>query len=128
MPYQKRSFLCNSRRLHATTIAGYYQKRWQIETFFKRIKQNYPLQYFLGDNENAIKIQIWSALIADLLLKLIKKGTRSKMSFSNMTSLVRLHLMTYMNLAEFLKSPERSLLKRIKLTQQQLIKPSLFSP
>lgn len=125
---KKFKFLCNNRRLHATTITGYYQKRWQIETFFKRIKQNYPLQYFLGDNENAIKIQIWSALIADLLLKLIKRGTRSKMSFSNMTSLIRLHLMTYMNLAEFLRSPEKSLLKRIKQTQQQLIKPSLFSP
>jgi hypothetical protein len=125
---KKFEFICNNRRLHAATIAGYYRKRWQIETFFKRIKQNYPLQYFLGDNENAIKIQIWGALIADLLLKLIKRGARSKMSFSNMTSLVRLHLMTYMNLTEFLRAPEKSLLKRIRQTQQQLIRPSLFGP
>ena len=51
-------FLTNNRELSPLTIANYYQQRWQIETFFKRIKQNYPLQYFLGDNENAIKIQI----------------------------------------------------------------------
>jgi Transposase DDE domain/Domain of unknown function (DUF4372) len=125
---KKFEFLCNNRRLHPSTIACYYQKRWQIETFFKRIKQNYPLQYFLGDNENAIKIQIWGALIADLLLKLIKQASRSKMSFSNMTSFIRLHLMTYMNLTDFLRSPEKSLLKRIQLTQRQLIRPSLFGP
>ncbi|HYK57272.1 MAG TPA: IS4 family transposase, partial [Flavisolibacter sp.] len=65
-------FLTNNHRLSACSIANYYRQRWQIETFFKRIKQNYPLKYFLGDNENAIKIQIWCALIADLLLKVIK--------------------------------------------------------
>src|SRR5205814_1930111 len=48
-------FLTNNTRLSPLTIAGYYRQRWQIETFFKRIKQNYPLHYFLGDNENAIK-------------------------------------------------------------------------
>ena len=110
------------------TIANYYQQRWQIETFFKRIKQNYPLQYFLGDNENAIKIQIWCTLIADLLLKIVKKGTRSAMAFSNMVSLVRLHLMTYMYLKSFLRSPQKSLLRKIQQQKNELIKPPLFSP
>lgn len=71
-------FITNNEKLAPLTIANYYKQRWQIETFFKRIKQNYPLQYFLGDNENAIKIQIWCALIADLLLKVIRQGTGSK--------------------------------------------------
>ena len=121
-------FITNNEELAPFSIASYYQQRWQIETFFKRIKQNYPLQYFLGDTENAIKIQIWCTLIADLLLKVIKKGTNARIAFSNMVSLVRLHLMTYMDLKNFLRSPEKSLLKSTKQKQQRFIKPSLFSP
>ena len=119
-------FITNNLDLAPLTIANYYRQRWQIETFFKRIKQNYPLQYFLGDNENAIKIQIWCALIADLLLKVIKRGTRSTMAFSNITGLIRLHLMTYMDLKSFLRSPEKALLKKIKQQKENLTKPSLF--
>jgi hypothetical protein len=121
-------FISNNFKLAPNTIANCYQQRWQIETFFKRIKQNYPLQYFLGDNENAIKIQIWCSLIADLLIKVIKIGTRSRMSYSNLNSLIRLHLMTYMDLKSFLQAPEKSLLKKFKQRKQQILKPSLFSP
>lgn len=121
-------FITNNKQLAPTTICGYYQKRWQIEIFFKRIKQNYPLKYFLGDNDNAIKIQIWCALIADLLIKVVRHGSRSNMSFSNIVSLVRLHLMTYMELKEFLRSPEKSLLKKIKQQNQLYSYPSLFGP
>lgn len=121
-------FLTNDQELSPLTIAGYYQQRWQIETFFKRIKQNYPLQYFLGDNENAIKIQIWCALIADLLLKVVKQGTRSSMAFSNLVGLIRLHLMTYMELQKFLRAPEKSLLKKINQDKKKFNAPYLFSP
>jgi len=121
-------FISNNLKLAPLTIANYYQQRWQIETFFKRIKQNYPLQYFLGDNENAIKIQIWCALIADLLLKVIKRGTRSTMAFSNIVGLVRLHLMTYMDLKNFLRSPEKSLLRKVMEQKKQIVTPSLFPP
>lgn len=129
-PATKRSykFITNNQKLASLTIANYYKQRWQIETFFKRIKQNYPLQYFLGDNENAIKIQIWCALIADLLLKVIKNGTAAKMAFSNLVGLIRLHLMTYMNLKNFLKSPEKTLLKKIRQQKQEYVHPSLFAP
>jgi hypothetical protein len=119
-------FLTNNFRLSPLTVANYYKKRWQIELLFKRIKQNYPLKYFLGDSENAIKIQIWSVLIADLLLKVIKKGSGSRLSFSNLASMIRLHLMTYMNLRAFLKSPERALLKRIKTIPPCNHSPTLF--
>lgn len=118
-------FLTNNLVLSPLTIANYYKQRWQIETFFKRIKQNYPLQYFLGDNENAIKIQIWCALIADLVLKIIKQGTRCTMSFSNIVGLVRLHLMTYLSLKDFLRAPEKSLLKRVQ-KDAEYYNPSLF--
>lgn len=119
-------FLTNNLRLSPLTVANYYKKRWQIELLFKRLKQNYPLKYFLGDSDNAIKIQIWSALIADLLLKVIKKGTGSRMSFSNLASMIRLHLMTYMNLSAFLKAPEKELIKRIKTVIPNNHSPSLF--
>ena len=121
-------FITNNTKLAPLTIANYYRQRWQIETFFKRIKQNYPLQYFLGDNANAIKIQIWCALIADLLLKVIKRGTSSTMAFSNIVGLIRLHLMTYMDLNNFLNSPEKSLLRKVKEHRKRLINPSLFGP
>lgn len=120
-------FLTNNSELSPLTIANYYRQRWQIETFFKRIKQNYPLQYFLGDNENAIKIQIWCALIADLLLKVIRSGSRSSMAFSNIVSLIRLHLMTYMDLKKFLESPEKSLLAKIKQQRLNPNQPDLFA-
>jgi len=119
-------FITNNRRLRAITVANYYRQRWQIETFFKRIKQNYELQYFLGDNANAIKIQIWCALIADLILKVIRKGSKSKMAFSNLTGLVRLHLMTYLDLNAFIKWPEKSLLNKIQQQKQVLQPPNLF--
>lgn len=118
-------FITNNFKLAPLTIAGYYRQRWQIETFFKRIKQNYPVQYFLGDNENAIQIQIWCAIIADLLLKVVKQGCRSTMSFSNIVGLIRLHMMTYMDMKSFLRTPEQSLLRKIR--QQKLLRnPSLF--
>jgi hypothetical protein len=120
-------FITNNTRLAPLTIANYYRQRWQIETFFKRIKQNYQLHYFLGDNENAIKIQIWCTLIADLLLKVIKQGTRSPMAFSNVVGLVRLHLMTYMDLKSFLRAPEKSLLRKIQQQKRAFAAPSLFS-
>jgi len=104
-------FFTNNLKMSGLTIAALYRKRWQIELLFKRMKQNYPLKYFLGDSENAIKIQIWCSLIADLLLKIVKRAAAARWSFSNLAAMVRLHLMTYIDLFGFLKSPEKSLLK-----------------
>lgn len=106
-------FLSNNFRMKAITIARLYQNRWQIELLFKRMKQNYPLKYFLGDSENAIQIQIWCSLIADLILKVVKKGAALNWSFSNLAAMIRLHLMTYIDLGGFLKSPEKALMKMV---------------
>lgn len=100
-------FLTNNFSLTAVQIADLYKKRWQIEILFKRIKQNFPLKYFLGDNENAIKIQIWCAFIADLLIKLVQVQLKRKWAFSNLSSIIRLHLMSYINLFDFLNNPEK---------------------
>lgn len=100
-------FLTNNFTLAPEAVADLYKKRWQIEILFKRIKQNFPLKYFLGDNENAIKIQIWCAFIADLLIKLIQAQLKRRWSFSNLSSIIRLHLMSYLNLFDFLNAPEK---------------------
>lgn len=99
-------FITNNMCMRASTICHIYKRRWQIESLFKRFKQNYPLKYFLGDNENAIKIQIWCALLTDLLIKIVKDQVKRKWSFSNIVSMIRLHLMTYINLVKFLSNPE----------------------
>src|SRR5688572_19208203 len=71
-------FLTNDFNSEPYTITQLYAKRWNIELLFKRLKQNMPLQYFLGDNKNAIQIQIWCALIADLLLNVIRRQVKRK--------------------------------------------------
>ena len=118
-------FLTNNTKLSPITIALIYQKRWQIEVLFKRIKQNYPLKYFLGDNENAIRIQTWCALIADLLLKVIKAGIKRKWSFSGIVSIVKQHLLEYINLVHYLEQPE-IILRRYR-QKSALDPPDLFS-
>jgi len=104
-------FLTNNFELSPLTIAAIYRRRWQIELLFKRLKQNYPLRSFLGDNENAIRTQIWCALIADLLLMVIKSRCPRNWSSANLAGMVRLHLMTYINLRAFLQNPEKALLQ-----------------
>lgn len=99
-------FLTNNFELLPQQIADIYKKRWQIEILFKRVKQNFPLKYFLGDNQNAIKIQIWCAFIADLLIKIVHAQLKRKWAFSNLCSIVRLHLMSYINLTAFLNEPD----------------------
>src|SRR2546428_2411073 len=73
-------FLTNIFDMTTEQIGLLYKMRWQIELLFKQLKQNFPLKYFLGDNENAIKIQIWCTLIANLLFTIIKKGIKEKIS------------------------------------------------
>lgn len=110
------TFITNNHTFEPLDIARIYKQRWQIEILFRRIKQNYPLQYFLGDNENALKIQVWCVLIADLLLNYVRAITRRKWSASNLSSMVRIHLMTYINLFKFLESPDRALINYLKFS------------
>jgi len=74
---------------------------------FKRLKQNFPLKYFLGDNQNAIEIQIWSALIVQLIMLVIQRKIKRKWAYSNMISIMRFHLLTYINLFKFLENPHK---------------------
>ena len=100
-------YITNLFDIRADLIVALYKIRWQIELLFKQLKQNFPLRYFLGDNENAIKIQIWSALIANLLLTVIMKMVKRKWAFSNLVSFCKLHLFNYISLLRFLENPEK---------------------
>lgn len=99
-------FISNLFEFRADTIAALYKIRWQIELLFKQIKQNFPLKYFLGDNENAIKIQIYCVLIVNLLMGVVKKSLKRQWSFSNLVSICRIHLFNYIHLTKFLESTE----------------------
>jgi transposase len=93
----------NNYDLPAMDIVLIYRNRWQIEQFFKRLKQNFPLEYFLGDNENAIKIQIWCSLIGLILLQVIFKENTATLAFSNLCTIICLHLMTYVSITEVIE-------------------------
>lgn len=99
--------------MNAGHIALIYKKRWSIELLFKQLKQNFPLKYFLGDNENAIKIQIWCTLIVNLLLTVIRKKIKRKWAFSNLANFCRLHLFNYIHLMKFQENPEKDWLEEI---------------
>jgi len=73
----------------------------------QKIETDFPLKYFLGDNQNAIEIQIWCGLIIQLLMLVIQRKTKRKWAYSNMVSMVRFHLMTYIDLFKFLENPEK---------------------
>ena len=106
-PHQKvYEFITNDFKLQPDKIADIYKNRWQIESMFKRLKQNFPLKYFLGDNQNAIEIQIWVSLIVQLLMLVVQRKAERKWAYSNMISVIRYHLMTYIDLFKFLKNPD----------------------
>lgn len=111
-------FLTNLFDMRADLIAALYKIRWQIELLFKQLKQNFPLKYFLGDNENAIKIQIYCVLIVNLLLTVLKKRLKRHWAFSNLVSFCKIHLFNYINLMKFLENPEKDWIIERNQTEQ----------
>ena len=103
------SLLTNDFDMPLETIVSIYRRRWQIESLFKQIKQNFPLRYFYGESANAIKIQIWVALIANLLLSVLQSTLKRHWSFSGLATIVRIVLMYYLNLEKFLNQPDADL-------------------
>ncbi len=111
-------FLTNLFEIRPDLIAAFYKLRWQIELLFKQLKQNFPLKYFLGDNENAIKIQIYCTLIANLLMTVVQKKLKRSWAFSNLVSFVKIHLFNYIHLMNFLENPEKDWRKVILKEKQ----------
>jgi len=97
--------LTNQFNLSAITIAKVYRFRWQIELFFKALKQNLKIKAFVGTSENAVKTQVWTALIAMLLLKFLQLKSSWKWSLSNLAAMLRFNLLTYRDLWAWLDDP-----------------------
>ena len=98
-------FLTNITHLAASTIAAIYKERWQIELFFKALKQNLKIKTFVGTSENAVQIQIWTALITMLLLKYLLLKSTWAWSLSNLAAMLRFNLLSYRDLWAWLNAP-----------------------
>ena len=97
--------LTNHLEFGATTISQIYKDRWQIELFFKALKQNLKVKTFVGTSENALYIQIWTALIAMLLVKYLKFKSRFNWSLSNLVAFLRWNLFAYRDLWDWIDNP-----------------------
>lgn len=97
--------LTNHLRFGATTIGSIYKDRWQIELFFKALKQNLRVKTFVGTSENALYIQIWTALIAMLLIRYLQFMSRIAWSLSNLVALLHWNLFTYRALWDWINDP-----------------------
>lgn len=98
-------FLSNIFHLAASTIGAIYKDRWQIELFFKALKQNLKIKTFVGTSENAVNVQIWTALIAMLLLKFLLLKSTWSWSLSNLAAMLRFNLLSYRDLWAWLDAP-----------------------
>ena len=97
--------LTNHMKFAASTIGHIYKDRWQIETFFKAIKQNLKIKTFVGTSENAVKTQIWTALLCMLILKILQMRSTFGWSLSNLAAMLRFNLLTYRDLWAWLNKP-----------------------
>jgi hypothetical protein len=118
--------LTNDMELDPAEIIAIYRQRWEIELLFKQLKQNFPLKYFYGESANAIKIQIWVTLIANLLLMVMQRGLTRPWSFSGLASMLRITLMYYMNFYSFFNHPEKDWEKLLETDLPAQKEPSLF--
>ena len=100
------TFVTNNMEFEASTIVDIYKDRWQIESFFKAIKQNLKIKTFLGTSENAVMTQIWTALIAILILRYLQLISKIKWSLSNLVALLRQQLFVYRDLIAWLNKPK----------------------
>lgn len=119
-------YITNHFEIAAMQVVEIYKNRWQIEKFFKKLKQNFPLTYFLGDNVNAIEIQIWCALIALMLLQVLHKENASNLAFSILAAIVRLHLMNYISITDVIKHYKKKRERKKAISPhgaQQRVKP-----
>ena len=120
------SLLTNDFEMEVEDIVAIYRKRWEIELLFKQLKQNFPLRYFYGESANAIKIQIWVTLIANLLLMVMQRRIRRTWSFSNLATMFRIMLMYYVNCYTFFEEPEKDWTKILENLELPPPQPSLF--
>ena len=120
------SLLTNDMTSDPLEIMDIYHKRWAIELLFKQIKQNFPFKYFYGESANAIKIQIWVTLIANLLLMIMRRRLIRSWSFSGLATMVRITLMYYVDFYSLFNHPEKDWEACLKEAAESPQMPSLF--
>ena len=120
------SLLTNDMESDPYEIIAIYRQRWEIELLFKQMKQNFPLKYFYGESANAIKIQIWVTLIANLLLMIMKKGLTRSWSFSGLATMVRITLMYYIDFYSLFNHPEKDWEALLEVANEEPKQLSLF--
>ena len=120
------SLLTNDMEFDPSEIIEIYRRRWEIELLFKQIKQNFPLKYFYGESANAIKIQIWVTLIANLLLMVMQKRLQRPWSFSGLATMVRITLMDYVDFYSLFNFPEKDWEDILAKTEQRFMEQLLL--
>ena len=110
-------FITNNFEISNQEVALIYKIRWQIELLFKKLKQNFQLHYFYSESENGIKTQIWITLIAQLLLMVLKAKSQTKKAFSTIAALVRIHLISNLDVFWVVENSRRTYTKRPKRTK-----------
>lgn len=99
--------LTNNFELTWEDVEEIYKRRWAIESLYKQLKQNIPLHFFYGDSINAIQVQTWVVLIANLLCTIINRKIKRQCAFSQIVTMIRLMLMYYVDFTGFMEDPER---------------------
>ena len=118
---QELVLITNNFALGAQTIAAIYKERWQIELFFKALKQQLRIKTFIGTSANAVRIQIWTALISMLLVKLLQFRSQLKWSLSNLMALLRWNLFSYRDLWQWIDAPFETPPQTAAWTQLNLV-------
>ncbi len=120
--------LTNNFELSVEDIEEIYKRRWAIETLYKQLKQNFPLHFFYGESVNAIQIQTWVVLIANLLCTVISRMIKRHVSFSQLVTMLRLTLMYYTDFISFMENPNRDeeIIWAEKESSPPAVQPELF--
>lgn len=113
-------FLTNDQDLEPEEIAQLYRDRWQIELFFKKVKQNLKIKDFLGTSYNAVMSQVWCAAIAILLLEVLRLQSEYPWSFSNLVHNLRLNLLSFRLIEDWLNTPDEAVTPVSIPAQQEL--------
>jgi IS4 transposase len=119
-------FITNNFEISCEEVAFLYKLRWNIELLFKKLKQNFQLHYFYSETENGIKTQIWCTLIAQLLLMVLRLKSESKKAFSTIAALVRIHLISYLDIVWMVVNSRRTYTKSKARNKSPALQTQLF--
>ena len=119
-------FITNNFEITKEEVCFFYKLRWNIELLFKKLKQNFQLHYFYSETENVIKTQIWCTLIAQLLLQVLRVKSESKKAFSTIAALIRIHLISHLDVFWMAQNCRRTYAKQKKRRKPPSLQTTMF--